>query len=77
MVVKSSTGFENAQSADDGKFTFDEATETVLASVTVTNIPGAALPNAGGPGTRMFYQLGVLFAGLAGAGLIVKRRRKE
>lgn len=77
MVVKSSTGFENAQSADDGKFTFDEATETVWASVTVTNIPGAALPNTGGPGTRMFYLLGILFTGLAGAGLILKRRRKE
>ena len=36
-----------------------------------------ALPNTGGPGTNMLYLLGIMLTGLAGAGLVMKRRRRN
>ena len=39
------------------------------------NEPGAALPATGGPGTDMIYLLGFMLTGLAGAGLVMRRRR--
>ena len=45
--------------------------------ITVVNTPGAALPNAGGPGTNLPYLLGITLIGLAGAGIMMKRRRRE
>ena len=41
------------------------------------NPPGAALPNTGGPGTNLIYLFGFLMTGLAGAGLVMKRRRRN
>ena len=54
-----------------------EALGTTTATATVTNEPGAALPSTGGPGTKMIWLLGILLTGLAGAGLMMKRRRHE
>ena len=48
-----------------------------LALLKITNTPGAALPNTGGPGTNRLYLFGIMLTGLAGAGLVMKRRRKE
>jgi len=45
--------------------------------ITITNNPGVALPNTGGPGTNMLYFFGIMLAGLAGAGLVMKRRRRK
>ncbi|MBQ9065601.1 MAG: LPXTG cell wall anchor domain-containing protein [Blautia sp.] len=42
----------------------------------VGNEPGAALPNTGGPGTSLIYLLGTMLTGIAGAGTVMKRRRK-
>ena len=39
-------------------------------TIIVGNTPGAALPNAGGPGTHLFYLLGILLAILACAGWV-------
>ena len=44
------------------------------ATVTVGNTSGAALPNSGGPGTRVFTILGSIL--IAGAGLLLWRRRR-
>ena len=44
--------------------------------ITVKNTPGAALPNTGGPGTNLIYLLGVMLTGIAGAGLVMRRKRK-
>lgn len=44
--------------------------------ITVKNTPGAALPNTGGPGTNLIYLLGTILTALAGAGLVMRRRRK-
>jgi hypothetical protein len=40
----------------------------------VTNTIGYELPSTGGPGTSLLYLLGILLTGLAGAGLMMKRR---
>jgi LPXTG-motif cell wall-anchored protein len=42
--------------------------------ITVKNTPGAALPNTGGPGTRIFTILGSIL--ILGAGVLLWRRRK-
>ena len=43
----------------------------------IANNPGVALPSTGGPGTRLIYILGIMLAGLAGIGLVMRKRRKE
>ena len=43
-------------------------------TITVKNTPGAALPNTGGPGTRLFTILGSIL--ILGAGLLLWRRRR-
>ena len=44
---------------------------------TIPNTPGAALPNTGGPGTKALYLIGTLLTGLAGAGLLIRRKRRR
>lgn len=41
----------------------------------IANVPGAALPNAGGPGTRLFTILGAII--VAGAGLLLWNRKRH
>ena len=43
--------------------------------ITVENNPGIALPNTGGPGTRIFRILGITLLGLAGVCLVMRRKR--
>ena len=49
------------------------------AAVTVVNQKGAALPSTGGTGTGtgMLYLFGIILTGLAGAGLVMKKRRRN
>ena len=56
---------------DDGVFHYVDAK-----NITVGNIPGAALPYTGGSGTSMIYLLGISLIGLAGAGLLLLKRRR-
>ena len=42
---------------------------------TVKNEPGTALPMTGGPGTALFTALGGLMTALAGAFLIIRRKK--
>ena len=46
-------------------------------TIVVGNEPGAALPNTGGPGTTLFYMIGLMLTALAGAGLVMKKRRRN
>jgi len=46
-------------------------------TVTIGNTPGAALPNTGGPGTSNFYLFGIMLTSLTGAGMLMKRRRRN
>ena len=59
--------------------TSEQVSQIILSSSTfiVGNPPGAALPNTGGPGTNLIYLFGFLMTGLAGAGLVMKRRRRN
>ena len=41
------------------------------------NTLGAALPNAGGPGTKLIYLLGLMLAGIAGAGLLIMSKSRQ
>lgn len=45
--------------------------------IRVWNNPGVSLPSTGGPGTNLLYLLGITLISLAGAGLVMKRRRRE
>ena len=43
----------------------------------IPNNPGAALPNTGGSGTNLIYLFGIMLTGLAGAGLVMRKRRRN
>ena len=43
----------------------------------IPNTPGAALPSTGGPGTSLICLLGMMLSGSAGAGMVLKKRRKS
>ena len=45
-------------------------------TLVVGNTPGAALPDAGGPGTMLLYLIGLMLTGFAGEGLAMRRRGK-
>jgi LPXTG-motif cell wall-anchored protein len=45
-------------------------------TVTVRNTAGYALPSTGGRGTSRIYLLGLMFTSLAGAGLVMRKRRR-
>ncbi|MBQ9064142.1 MAG: LPXTG cell wall anchor domain-containing protein [Blautia sp.] len=66
-----------AITSTDGTITgvrYTAASETSDAEFIIPNEPGAALPNTGGPGTRIFIILGTIL--FAGAGLLLFRRRR-
>jgi LPXTG-motif cell wall-anchored protein len=69
--------FSAAKSAvkDDPDTDEDESEPAQSANYVIGNEPGVALPSTGGPGTTMFYILGLLLTGLAGAGLVLRKRR--
>ena len=43
----------------------------------IANNAGYELPSTGGPGTTLLYLLGIMLTGLAGAGLMMKRLRRN
>ena len=45
-------------------------------TIVVKNTPGMALPSTGGPGTTALYFLGIMLTGIAGAGLVMRKRRR-
>ena len=45
-------------------------------TIVIDNTPGAALPNTGGPGTRMLYLLGTILTVFAAAGLVMLRCKR-
>ena len=53
------------------------AVGTDPAGFRIENEPGAALPNTGGPGTKMLYLFGITMIGLATSGFVVMRRRRR
>ena len=57
--------------ADNGTFHYVDAK-----NITVENTPGAALPNTGGPGTRLFYLLGIMLTAVGCCGIVMMRKRR-
>ena len=45
-------------------------------TIAVKNNIGASLPSTGGPGIALLYLIGTILTSLAGAGLVVRKRRK-
>ena len=62
----------------EGIVTFRKADEekSTLALITITNNPGPALPATGGTGTTLIYLIGLMLTAFAGAGLVLRRRRR-
>ncbi|MBQ7437392.1 MAG: LPXTG cell wall anchor domain-containing protein [Oscillospiraceae bacterium] len=44
--------------------------------ITVYNSTGYELPSTGGPGTNLIYLLGTMMTGIAGVGLVMRKRRR-
>lgn len=71
---------------EDGTVTLPSGTDSLVvqlqasgadpAGLEIGNTPGATLPNTGGPGTGLIYLFGVLLIGIAGAGLVMRRKKK-
>ena len=64
----------NTDTSDTSAFDFTAAGNNSLALLKIKNTPGAALPNTGGPGTRLFTILGSVL--ILGAGVLLWRRRR-
>ncbi|MBQ9064743.1 MAG: InlB B-repeat-containing protein [Blautia sp.] len=70
-------------SADSDDDTFDlemtgiSVEGTNKDTLVIPNTPGAALPNTGGPGTNLIYLLGIMLTGIAGAGLMMRKRKQD
>lgn len=60
------------EKTEDTMVSFEAAKDDENASFSVKNEPGAVLPNAGGPGTKLFTILGVIL--IAGAGVLLLKR---
>ena len=54
----------------------DNVTGVTTYTIAIHNTTGYELPSTGGPGTSLIYILGVLLTGLAGIGLVMRKRRK-
>ena len=63
------------QSQSGNGVSYDPAARTF--TLTVTNSTGYALPNTGGPGTNLLYLLGGMLVLLAGAALLIDRKRMK
>ena len=53
------------------------ANEATDIAFKVENTPGPALPATGGQGTALLMLFGIMLTGIGGAGLMMRRRRKE
>lgn len=45
--------------------------------ITVYNSTGYELPSTGGPGTNLIYLIGIMLTGIAGASLVMRKRRRD
>ena len=71
-ITEGILSFKEAETVKVGNVTIE--TEGTTITFIVENSPGAALPNTGGPGTRLFTVLGSIL--ILGAGVLLWRRRR-
>ena len=72
-VNAAGNGWDTVNTA--GNFEFVAASGTDNAKLTVSNEPGVALPNAGGPGTSLGTLVGAVM--IAAAAIVLARRRAQ
>ena len=46
-------------------------------TITASNNPGVVLTSTGGPGTNLIYLFGFLITGIAGTGLVMRKKQRE
>ena len=64
--------YDEGTSISAGGPAYDE--DTQVYTMKVSNTAGVALPSTGGPGTTLFYVIGMMFMLAAGTGLVARRR---
>ena len=79
-ITVTATGVTYKQSDNhlslDGKGVIHQ-NETDLYTLIVTNNAGYELPSTGSRGTNLIYLFGIMLTGLAGAGLVMRKRRRK
>ena len=55
----------------------EEEVPTGVYIIKVQNSAGIVLPSTGGPGTNMIYLIGIMLTGIGGAGLVMRKRRRD
>ena len=58
------------------KLTRDTSAEGKPWTLTIVNDAGVELPQTGGSGTNQFYLHGIMLTGIAGAGLVMRKRKR-
>ena len=76
-AVVTLTDEEGSGSNANDQASISQNSTTLIYTVTVKNIPGAALPSCGGPGTRSLFILGGMLVTLAGGILFMRIRRES
>ena len=79
LVLDSESGVKrtNAENTENLTYSTNASPESEIIYYRVVNNPGVELPSTGGPGTGLIYLLGFMLTGLAGAVLLMKRRRRN
>ena len=73
-IIVSGTGELASYAVREGNIIYDQTQDGV--NYMIRNNAGVELPSTGGPGTNIIYLFGIMLTGLAGAGLVMKRRRR-
>lgn len=76
-VVQNYKGYDDgtviSRSGSGRTYDFDTGTYTLK----VTNTAGTELPASGGPGTALFYILGLILLAVSGSALVIRRRMQH
>ena len=68
---------DGTENNDNTQASISQNKDTGVYTITVRNTPGVHLPGTGGTGRRWIYLTGLMLIALAGAGIILVRRRRE
>jgi len=74
-IIVSGDGDLSSYAVREGNIIYDQTQGNV--NYKIRNNAGVELPATGGPGTNLIYLFGIMLIGLAGGGLVMKRRRRN
>ncbi|MBR0378561.1 MAG: Cna B-type domain-containing protein [Lachnospiraceae bacterium] len=69
------TGYSDVNYKGDVDWVTGQGEKT--AQIRIWNNPGVVLPSTGGPGTNLIYLIGIMLTGIAGAGLMMRKRKQD